>query len=183
MRTEERWLEKIRPRIIKKLTSRLQSDINKIPPSKFIKGEIQSTFIWGDVSTGKTLWATWMLIEEEKRMYLNNIEGDCLFVSVPDLLQRIKNTFNSTETTEADILDYYYNIHLLVLDDLGTIKPTDWVLHVLYSLINYRYENQRKTIITSNNSLNTIATVFGDNRITSRIERMCTVLEKTPYKK
>jgi DNA replication protein DnaC len=72
-------------------------------------------------------------------------------------------------------------VDLLILDDLGVDKPSDWVLNVLYNIINYRYENLKKTIITSNFSLDEIAEAFNDNRITRRIERMCIIEEKQAY--
>ena len=51
-----------------------------------------------------------------------------------------------------DVLAPYRDAELLVLDELGARRPTDWVRDVLYGLINTRYNRQRLTIVTSNYS-------------------------------
>jgi len=48
-------------------------------------------------------------------------------------------------------------------------------------ITDYRWENQKPTIITSNYGLPELAELFGDDRIPSRIERMCKAVKKTPY--
>jgi len=71
----------------------------------------------------------------------------------------------------------------LVLDDLGTCKLSEWMFEILYSLINYRYEYLKTTIITSNYSIEQLAELWNDDRITSRIVRSGEVFEKEHYLK
>jgi len=76
-----------------------------------------------------------------------------LFCDFSDLLERIQATFSRTNPDSADdVLAPYREAELLVLDELGARRPTDWVRDVLYGLINTRYNRQRLTIVTSNYS-------------------------------
>jgi DNA replication protein DnaC len=88
---------------------------------------------------------------------LKTLVADCgvrgLFCDFSDLLERIQATFSRTNPDSADdVLAPYRDAELLVLDELGARRPTDWVRDVLYGLINTRYNRQRLTIVTSNYS-------------------------------
>ena len=88
---------------------------------------------------------------------LKTLIEDCgvrgIFCDFSDLLERIKATFSRTNPDNADdVLAPYRDAELLVLDELGALRPTDWVRDVLYGLINTRYNRQRLTIVTSNYS-------------------------------
>ena len=65
---------------------------------------------------------------------------------------------------------------MLILDDLGAEKPSDWVKEQLYVIINRRYENMLPTIITTNCTMNELKDRIGE-RTASRIIEMT-----TPYK-
>jgi DNA replication protein DnaC len=60
---------------------------------------------------------------------------------------------------------------LLVLDDLGAAKGTEWNEEVNYRLINHRYENELPTLITSNVPPKNLAAVLGE-RVASRLVEM-----------
>jgi DNA replication protein DnaC len=108
-----------------------------------------------------------------------------LFISVPDLLLKIRNTYNKNDydinnhdNTEQKIINKYSSVDVLLLDDLGTEKPTEWALQTLYLIIDHRYRELKKTIITSNFDLNGISDRLS-NRIASRIVEMCDVVNMT----
>lgn len=179
MRTCEIWQKKVLPKVIQRtFTPRLQKDIKAI----YIKvpEKVDSLYIYGDVGTGKTLYASWLLLQEQKNLYLSSQVGDCIFVSNIELFEEIKSGFNSSIDIPP-VLDRYKKAHLLVLDDLGIVKPTDWVLNILYLLVNWRYENLKTTIFTSNLNLAELAIYLGDDRVVSRIERMCRIVRKKNY--
>ena len=88
-----------------------------------------------------------------------------LFLTVPDLLDWLRSTFNNNETTYEDRFNEIRNIRLLVLDDLGTQNTTPWAREKLYQIINYRYIKRLRTVLTTNLSLNEI-----DSRISSRLQ-------------
>jgi hypothetical protein len=136
-------------------------------------------YIVGSRGVGKTHLATALLrqmIFDHPRA--ERIHYDILpaIVSVPELLMRIKATFNKeSKETEDEVLDLYSDLRVLILDDLGTEKPTEWAISTLYLIIDRRYRDMRKTIITSNCSLDEIAERL-DDRISSRIAEMCNVI-------
>jgi len=187
MRSEQLWESKVKEMYIStQFPPRIRVDLRKIsPPSLQIP--ISSSFIYGKTNVGKTILACFMMLEEQKQIYLQGgpkTKFDrCIFTSTTDLVNELKGTFSSNEErTEQDILNFYCDLHLLVLDDFGINKPSDWILQTLYSIINHRYEYLKPTIITSNIDLAAIAEVLGDDRITSRIERSYQLIRKIPYK-
>lgn len=183
MRTEKKW-EEIKWRYLDKFPKRLQHDLQKYDKAKVEPVE-DSVFIYGEVQTGKTVMAAQMMMQELKIVYLKAIP-DChnkiLFVSFPDMLMEIKGTYSSPENTN-EIIHKYMDAYLLILDDFVTTRPTDWVVEIIYHLINYRYENMKKTIITSNFSLSKLEEILQDQRITSRINRSYKIIEKLSYGK
>ena len=186
MRTEQRWFDCIYPKELRHyFSSRIQKDLQTIPDTNPIK-EVENFFIHGPTQSGKTLLSARLLLQERKQIYLEggpkNAYDICVFISMDNLIRSIKSVYEKTnEMTETEIIAYYSNVRLLVIDDFGTVKTTDWVLSILYSIINNRYEGLKKTIINSNLSLNEIAKSLGDDRITSRIERMCKVIRKKKF--
>jgi DNA replication protein DnaC len=79
---------------------------------------------------------------------------------------------NSTDIDEGSILDEAIETQLLVLDDLGAEKASEYVLDRLYLIINGRYENDLPTLITTNLGLEQLRQQVGP-RIVSRISEMC----------
>jgi DNA replication protein DnaC len=67
-------------------------------------------------------------------------------------------------------------IPVLILDDLGAEKASEWVAETLYILIDDRYGNMKPTVFTSNYSPSELAERLGD-RIVSRIMEMCRIIE------
>jgi len=97
-------------------------------------------------------------------------------VSVPELLLEIRGTYDrGSAVNESDILDRHSDVATLMLDDLGTERPTDWALQNLYLIIDRRYRDTKRTFITSNLSLDELADRL-DDRIASRIAGMCKVV-------
>jgi len=74
-----------------------------------------------------------------------------LFITVPELLLEIRGSFQSdAEYSEMEILNKYSTVPLLVLDDLGSEKASEYTLTTLYILIDRRYREEMDTIITTN---------------------------------
>lgn len=99
-----------------------------------------------------------------------------VFVVVPELLRAIRRGFNQANEDSDRLVKLTEDAPLLVLDDLGAEKPSDWVREQLYVIINRRYENMLPTIITTNCSMQELVDRVGQ-RTVSRIIEMT-----TPYK-
>lgn len=88
-----------------------------------------------------------------------------LFVTVPDLLDTLRFSYNDNDYTFEQRFEEIRKVHLLVLDDFGTQNATPWAQEKLFQILNYRYINQLPTVVTTNLSLNEI-----EGRIRSRLE-------------
>lgn len=74
-----------------------------------------------------------------------------LFYDTRDLLRVIRSTYNPlVRTAEMDILRPVMEAELLVLDDLGSEKTSEWVEETMNLIVNTRYNERRHTIFTSN---------------------------------
>src|SRR5712691_10745823 len=102
--------------------------------------------IIGKIGTGKTHLAVGILKE-----LIVNRGLPCLFYDYRELLKEIQNSYNSTvQTTELDVLRPVFETDVLVLDELGAVKPTEWVWDTVSLILNSRYNDNRTTIITTN---------------------------------
>ena len=102
--------------------------------------------IIGKIGTGKTHLAVGIA----KELILNRGIA-CLFYDYRELLKEIQNSYNSTvQTTELDVLRPVFETDVLVLDELGAVKPTEWVWDTVSLILNTRYNDNRTTIITTN---------------------------------
>lgn len=88
-----------------------------------------------------------------------------LFISTPDLLDKLRTTYNSeSELPYNEFFDRVRNIPLLILDDLGINTSTAWVKEKLDQLINHRFNNELPTVIVTANPIGEI-----DERIRTRL--------------
>jgi DNA replication protein DnaC len=107
-----------------------------------------------------------------------------LFYDVRDLLRVIRSTYNPVvRTAEMDILRPVMEAELLVLDDLGAEKPSEWVEETVNLIVNTRYNERRPTIFTTNyedvpddTDLDSLKVRVGF-RLHSRLHEMCEFLE------
>jgi DNA replication protein DnaC len=181
MRNTETWVNTFREGTIRNyFPPRIANDLLEFTDEPRLKPG--SYFIYGEIATGKTILASKLMLAELKNAYLNETMVKAKFVSFPQFLMEVRNTYTpKSETSENIIVNQYLECDVLVIDDFMTTRPTDWVIDTVYYLINYRYEYLKTTIITSNKDLYELEKMLGDQRITSRINRMCTNIEKEPF--
>src|SRR5579863_2965365 len=75
----------------------------------------------------------------------------CLFCDYRELLKRIQNYYNpSVQATELEVLRPIFETEVLLLDDIGAVKPSEWVWDTVSLILNNRYNDNRTTIITTN---------------------------------
>ncbi len=108
-------------------------------------GDGRGLLLMGSCGVGKTHLAVAVL-----RELLEKGVG-CLFYDFGALLKAIQASYNpNTHTSELDILAPVIDAEVLVLDELGGSKPTEWVLDTMLQIISARYNDRRLTIFTSN---------------------------------
>ena len=105
----------------------------------------QGLLFSGPVGVGKTHLAVSILHGLTERGF------SCLFYDFGSLLKEIQDSYNPrTQASELTVLAPVLNAEVLVLDELGASKPTDWVRDTMAYIINTRYNNARVTIFTTN---------------------------------
>lgn len=65
------------------------------------------------------------------------------------LLDMIKETFRDNTKSENELIELYSNVDLIIIDDLGTGKISNWALEKLYTIIQNRCEKELPIIITT----------------------------------
>jgi len=100
----------------------------------------------GSIGVGKTHLAVGII----KELILSKGIG-CLFYDYRELLKQIQNSYNdSVKATELEVLRPVFETEVLVLDELGAVKPTEWVWDTVSHILNSRYNEKKTTIITTN---------------------------------
>jgi DNA replication protein DnaC len=108
--------------------------------------EEKGLLLTGDIGVGKTHLAVGLL-----RALISEKHVQGLFCDYRELLKEIQSTYNpSTQVREMDILRPVFRAEVLVLDELGAVKPTEWVWDTVALVLNTRYNEKRVTIITTN---------------------------------
>lgn len=126
----------------------------------------RGAFLYGGCGTGKTYLAS-LIAQGFLRAGLT-----VRFFDMPGLLARIKDTFDTKQSTGA-LLDDVCQCDLLVIDDMGAEKVTEWSVEQLYLVVNQRYNRGLPMVGTSNFDLNGLEKRLGDDitarRIVSRL--------------
>ena len=161
----------------------LHAKISDFPQSwGKLKDSREGVFLTGSRGVGKTHLAVALIREamlaarpvKHFDTYRIDLHKLPLFVSVPELLLEIRDTYSGNGVSEKDVIDKYSWVDVLVLDDLGVEKPSEWVLQTLYIIMDRRYREDLRTIITSNLGIEEVEEKL-DDRIASRIAGMCKV--------
>ncbi len=99
----------------------------------------------GSVGVGKTHLAVSILKGLTERGF------SCLFCEFGSLLKEIQDSYNAnTQSSELRVLAPILSADVLVLDELGASKPTDWVRDTMAHVINTRYNEKKFTVFTTN---------------------------------
>ena len=104
-----------------------------------------------------------------------------IYGTLINLLAELRNSYDTDNNiSEIEIIKLYENVGLLIIDDLGKEKPSEWGLEKLFTIINSRYENNLPVIITTNYNQNSLVERLSLNgeietakSIISRLYEMC----------
>ena len=124
-------------------------------------------YFCGGVGTGKTHLAVAVMNELIRRKRIPS-----LFVTVPELLDNLRETYNKPGRNLDEWMDAVQNAEFLVLDDLGSERTTEWVRERIFVIVNHRYREALPTVFTSNTGPKDLAEQLGE-RTASRIIAMC----------
>lgn len=152
--------------------------------------DAQGLYLAGQVGTGKT-HAAWMAVtawclttgtaprvnrggySDSPYDYGGRFTPNIVFARMTDLL----DDFRPGDVSVQRVRDCQ-NAALLVIDDLGAEKPSEWTQERLYSVIDHRYANCMPLLVTGNLPPRKLAEQTGD-RVASRLAEMCSVVVMT----
>jgi DNA replication protein DnaC len=81
---------------------------------------------------------------------------------------------------ELDVVRGIADAKILVIDDMGTAKDTEFLVGLIYEIVNFRYLNHRGgLIVTSNLKPSELGEKMGDDRIVSRLIQLCKIIQLT----
>ncbi len=103
-----------------------------------------------------------------------------IFVTEEKLFGDIKATYNKgSGDSEWDVLDRYYKVPVLMIDDMFTAPYTDWSEGKLFSILDHRMNDKKVTIMTSNYAVGRIPDMLPKNggKIASRINGQARLIE------
>lgn len=140
----------------------------------------------GPCGVGKTHLAVAVL----KNLVLEK-QVSARFVDETELLRRLQYSYGpDSPETEREVLWPLYSAGLLVWDDLGAGRPTEWVAETIRTILNYRYTRQKQIVLTTNLPLKSAGGGYSENLgreqnlaerigapLYSRIMEMCQVVE------
>ena len=133
----------------------------------------------GPPGIGKTHIAVAVL-----RQVVSETQAHGLYYDTRSLLNTIRSTYDPvTRTSEIDVVRPVVEAELLVLDDLGAERLTDWVDETMNFIVNTRYNDRRPTIFTTNyedlpdpEAVDSLKARVGF-RMHSRLREMCEFLD------
>lgn len=121
-------------------------------------------YLFGERGVGKTHKAWSLLLgylEAHATTKSWGIDGDevvvfdksALLIPCERMFSEIKDTFNAQNgPSTSEVIEKFEQVDLLVIDDIGKEKLTDWTRIKLFQIVNARYNNCRATVFTSNYS-------------------------------
>jgi len=130
---------------------------------------MDNLMLWGPCGTGKSHLAA--ILGRENANY----DGMVIFSEPAPLLRSLRGL--SVEEERARI-DELVKVPVLILDDLGIEKDTEFAISTISEIVSHRLKADRNgLVVTSNLSLDALAAKLNDDRLTSRLAGMCQVIE------
>lgn len=144
-----------------------------------------SLIFTGQPGTGKTMIALSMVNDLVKAIYKEHFEKKnnikdfksedsnkpvridaCIYINVYDFFSQVRETFHkNSKKTEKDILNKFFNVELLILDEIGSQGGTDFETNMLFRIINMRYAELKPTFLISNLIEEDLKNYIGDRTV------------------
>jgi len=161
------------------------NDFSFVPPEvmlyvkkyvrNFPKNDPTGIYLFGQSGGGKTTICSLILrsLFEENKIVLRARMSD-----FPSLIQQMIEGI-SDGSGDSNIITQYQRSDIVILDDMGLEKKSDYSLRKAYSIINFRYQNNLPTVYSSEFSPPKLSNIIGE-RLVSRIIETCQIIELNP---
>ena len=138
----------------------------------------EGLYIWGkSTGSGKTSWACKVMSHYFRKIAFDTgLENEGLYIFLPTFLEDLRDNYDSKDPDFEQVLSMVKGCKLLIVDDIGAERVTEWVRERMVSIINTRSSNGLCTIYTSNLSPEELKAELGD-RIASRVMGSSKVVE------
>lgn len=140
----------------------------------------EGLYIWGkSTGCGKTSWACKIMSHYFRKIaFSTGLENEGLYIFLPTFLEDLRDNYGNSDPDFEEVLSMVKGCKLLIVDDIGAERVTEWVRERMVSIINTRVSNNLATIYTSNLSPEELKEEQGD-RISSRVLGSSQVVEIT----
>lgn len=138
----------------------------------------EGLYIWGkSTGCGKTSWACKIMSHYFRKIaFTTGLENEGLYIFLPTFLEDLRDNYDNKDPDFEQVLSMVKGCKLLIIDDIGAERVTEWVRERMVSIINTRSSNGLCTIYTSNLSPEELTEELGD-RIASRVLGSSKVVE------
>lgn len=138
----------------------------------------EGLYIWGkSTGNGKTSWACKIMSHYFRKIAFDTgLENEGLYIFLPTFLEELRDNYDNKDPEFEQVLTMVKGCKLLIIDDIGAERVTDWVRERVVSIINTRVSNNLATIYTSNLSPEELKEELGD-RISSRVVGSSQIIE------
>lgn len=112
----------------------------------------ESLYIYSEnTGNGKTTWSSKIMNQFiRKSVVKSTLDNDVLYLNVSLFVEGMRGQYSEYSEEMASLRERAMTCKLLILDDIGAERPSEYVCERLYDLINHRYTNMLSTIYTSN---------------------------------
>jgi DNA replication protein DnaC len=121
---------------------------------KEVKAHVEAgdgLYIWGNAGNGKTSWACKIMgYYFRKIAFSSGLENEGLYIYLPTFLENLRAYYDTKDPEFEKVLEMVTGCKLLIIDDIGAERMSEWVNERLLSFITERVNNQLSTIFTSN---------------------------------
>ena len=164
-------MQKYKEASIDKIDKKLHAKIKKLVEVNENEKKIvfsKGLFLYGGTGTGKT----YILQAIKNRLREISHRTGIVYENWVDLLIDLRSDFNMLRSRIDDITSK----DVIMLDDLGSEKQTEWSQEILYAIVNKAYNTEKRIFLATNLSLQQFEDKYGD-RILSRLGETCEMLE------
>ncbi len=161
--------------------------LETLPPSEALakvrafaqaRSDEQGLVLLGEVGVGKTTLLLALVRSLSERWVAER--KVVRLVTVPDFLRELRAGYDATQQKQGEsyhaLMERYQTCDVLVFDDLGAEKLTDWVEEQFYLLVDYRYR-QRLPVLASSNCRKEALAQRLDRRVMDRLRETCAMIE------